>query len=144
LWLLPGLVIVCRRLWRWWINEHRGRRGDDTTGEPSDGLHSGRAGRPASGDPQIIPGTIYRKPDPMIYDQYFLMSFGIAVTWDNPDIHLERPLGTRVSSHDLLPATTYHVVARVWNLSETAPAPRLPVRFSYLRFGIGGGINPFA
>jgi hypothetical protein len=80
----------------------------------------------------------------MIYDQYFLMSQGFAVTWDNPDIHLERPPGVRVSSHDLRPATPYHVVARVWNLSEAAPAPRMPVRFSYVRFGIGGGINHFA
>jgi hypothetical protein len=75
----------------------------------------------------------------MIYDQIYLMAQGLAVTWDNPDIHLERPLGTRVSSHDLKPNTTYYVVARVWNLSVVAPAPNLPVRMSYLRFGIGGG-----
>jgi hypothetical protein len=100
--------------------------------------------RPATGDPQTIPGTIYRKPDPMIYDQYWLMSQGFAVTWDNPDIHLERPLGNRVSSHDLLPSTSYHVITRVWNLSESAAAPRMPVRFSFLRFGIGGGKTTFA
>jgi hypothetical protein len=80
----------------------------------------------------------------MIYDQYWLMSQGFAVTWDNPDIHLERPLGNPVSSHDLLPATSYHVIARVWNLSESAAAPRMPVRFSFLRFGIGGGKTTFA
>jgi hypothetical protein len=26
------------------------------------------------------------RPDPMIYDQYYLASLGLAVTWDNPDI----------------------------------------------------------
>src|SRR5690349_9581341 len=28
----------------------------------------------------------YHRPDPCIYDQYYLMSLGLAVTWDNPDI----------------------------------------------------------
>jgi hypothetical protein len=100
-------------------------------------LTAGGPGRPATGDKQTIPGTIYRRPDPMIYDQYYLMSQGLAVTWDNPDIHLERPLGTPVSSHDLLPNTEYHVIARIWNLSGRAPAVGLPVEVSYLSFGIG-------
>lgn len=107
-------------------------------------LPSAGGTRPATGAKQTVPGTIYRKPDPMIYDQYYLQSQGFAVTWDNPDIHLERPPGTRVSSHDLLPNTAYQVVSRIWNLSETAPAPGLPVRVSYLRFGIGGGKTDFA
>jgi hypothetical protein len=127
-----------------WLDGRKGSDDGSDPSRPSDGPPSAGGTRPATGDHQIIPGTIYRKPDPMIYDQYYLMSQGFAVTWDNPDIHLERPLGNRVSSHDLLPSTTYHVVARVWNLSETAPAPRMPIRFSYLRFGIGGGKTPFA
>ena len=31
-----------------------------------------------------LPSTIYKRPDPLIYSQYFLMSKGLAVTWDNP------------------------------------------------------------
>lgn len=80
----------------------------------------------------------------MIYDQYFLMSQGFAVTWDNPDIHLERPLGTPVPSHDLMRNTDYHVIARIWNLSEKAPAAHLPVQVSYLTFGIGTKKTTFA
>src|SRR6266853_337974 len=30
----------------------------------------------------------YHRPDPCIYDQYYLMSLGLAVTWDNPDISI--------------------------------------------------------
>lgn len=64
---------------------------------------------------------------------------GLAVTWDNPDIHLELPAapGVPVDSHTLKPDTTYHVIARTWNGSNTAPAVDLPVRVSYLEFGIG-------
>ncbi|HEX8110738.1 MAG TPA: hypothetical protein VF516_23565 [Kofleriaceae bacterium] len=79
---------------------------------------------------------VYRRPDPMIYDQYYLMKQGIAVTWDNPDIHLELG-GVTVPSESLLPSTTYDVVARIWNGSTDAPAVNMPVRFSYLTFGIG-------
>src|SRR6187549_874514 len=28
----------------------------------------------------------YHRPDPCIYDQYYLMGLGLAVTWDNPDV----------------------------------------------------------
>jgi hypothetical protein len=72
----------------------------------------------------------------MIYAQHFLMDQGIAVTWDNPDIHLERG-GTPVLSSDLAANTEYDVVARIWNGSLDAPAVNLPVTFSYLAFGIG-------
>lgn len=105
---------------------------------------AGTPSRPATGERQTIPATIYRRPDPMIYDQYYLQSLGLAVTWDNPDIHLERPLGTPVASHDLKPGTDYHVISRVWNLSERAPAPHLPVQVSYLSFGIGTKKTTFA
>ncbi len=142
-WLLPaGIVVVCQRVKRCL---HRAEDEPDGAPPGTRGVPpSAGRDRPATGAPQTIPGTIYRKPDPMIYDQYWLMSHGFAVTWDNPDIHLERPLGNPVSSHDLLPSTAYHVVARVWNLSESAAAPRMPVRFSFLRFGIGGGKTTFA
>ena len=67
------------------------------------------------------------------------MAHGIAVTWDNPDIHLELPgvPGTPVDSHSLNPDTVYVVVARIWNGATTAPALGLPVKVSYLEFGIG-------
>ena len=78
----------------------------------------------------------YRKPDPLIYDQYFLMSLGLAVTWDNPDIELRRG-DVLVSSSEILPDTDYEIVARIWNGSTDAPIVNLPVYFSYLEFGIG-------
>lgn len=85
---------------------------------------------------QRVPAEIYRRPDPLIYSQAYLMAQGVAVTWDNPDIHLERD-GTLVGSHELSAATRYEIVARVWNGSTEAPAINMPVRFSYLQFGIG-------
>lgn len=90
-------------------------------------------------DGQAVPPWAYRQPDPLIYSQTYLQSLGLAVTWDNPDIHLERPgtPGVPVDAHQLQPDTTYTVVARIWNGSSSAPAVDLPVRFSYLTFGIG-------
>jgi hypothetical protein len=92
--------------------------------------------RPGDG---TVPPWAYRQPDPLIYSQRYLLSQGLAVTWDNPDIHLERPSapGTPVDSNTLDPATEYIVVARVWNGSTTAPAVQMPVKLSYLSFGIG-------
>ena len=84
-----------------------------------------------------LSGRVYRRPDPLIYSQKYLMGLGLAVTWDNPDIHLEKD-GSPAPPHSLLPATTYTIIARVWNGSTTAPAINMPVRFSYLDFGIGG------
>ena len=83
-----------------------------------------------------IKSSVYKKPDPTIYDQYYLMALGIAVTWDNPDIQLYYQ-GAPVSSEDLLPATEYQVVARIWNNSTQAVAAGLPVKLSYLSFGVG-------
>jgi hypothetical protein len=65
------------------------------------------------------------------------MSQGFAVTWDNPDIWLQLN-GASVPSASFQPDTSYDVVARVWNNSTEAPAVGLPVRFSYIDFGIGG------
>lgn len=138
-WLAPLLLVCARpllkRLIRWLCRTEAGRDG---------GALSAGGTRPATGEKQTIPGIIYRRPDPMIYDQYYLQSQGLAVTWDNPDIHLERPRGTPVSSHDLEPGTDYYVISRIWNLSEKAPAPRLPVQFSYLDFGVGTTKTTFA
>jgi hypothetical protein len=82
--------------------------------------------------------------DPLIYDQYYQSSLGLAVTWDNPDIQLYvhgAPLSTPVSSSDLQTGTVYDIVARVWN-GSAAPEVDLPVHFSYLDFGIGTVSNP--
>jgi hypothetical protein len=82
-----------------------------------------------------------KRPDPLIYDQYYLMALGFAVTWDNPDIWLEKG-GVVVSPDQLTPSTTYEVVARIWNSSTEAVVAGLPVTFSYLSFGIGIQRNP--
>src|ERR1022692_1410503 len=86
---------------------------------------------------QHVPGHIYKRPDPMIYSQQYLMSKGLAVTWNNPDTHLELG-GVEVDSTDLKPNTTYDVVARIWNNSLDAVVVGMPVDFSFLSFGIGG------
>jgi len=86
---------------------------------------------------QHIPGHIYKKPDPMIYSQQYLLSKGLAVTWNNPDVHLELG-GVVVDSSDLQPNTNYDVIARIWNNSLDAVVVQMPVDFSFLSFGIGG------
>lgn len=101
----------------------------------------GRAARGSDSHCNPVRHPSYRKPDPLIYDQYFLMSLGLAVTWDNPDIELKRG-GQTVSSSDVLPDTEYEIVARVWNGSTDAPIVQLPVYFSYLEFGIGMTSHP--
>jgi hypothetical protein len=78
----------------------------------------------------------FKRPDPLIYSQFYLMSLGLGVTWDNPDIQLFLG-GIPVAPSDLKANTDYEVVARVWNNSTEAPVARLPVRFSYLSFGAG-------
>lgn|SRR5271169_4233013 len=83
-----------------------------------------------------INNPAFVRPDPMIYDQYYLTSLGLAVTWDNPDIQLYLN-GTPVSSSLLLQGTTYEVVAQIWNNSTDAPVVGMPVAFSFLEFGVG-------
>lgn len=97
----------------------------------------GAANRGPKESPELcarIKDSVYKRPDPMIYSQPFLGSQGLAVTWDNPDIHLERN-GVVVNSSSLSPATEYDIVARIWNGSNIAPAIDFPVTFSYLEFG---------
>lgn len=96
----------------------------------------GRAAKGADSNCTPIRHPAWRQPDPLIYDQYFLMGLGLAVTWDNPDIALQRG-GVTVPSSELKPDTDYDIVARVWNGSTDAPVVQLPVYFSYLEFGIG-------
>ena len=87
-----------------------------------------------------VPTWAYRRPDPLLYSQAYLSSLGLAVTWDNPDITVERA-GMVVDQHDLAPATDYDVVVRVWNGSTSGPAVDMPVRVSYLDFGIGTSVS---
>src|ERR1041384_5190263 len=70
------------------------------------------------------------RPDPLIYDQYYLAKLGLAVTWDNPDIQLWK-LGVPVSSSLLESDTDYTIVARVSNPTFAAPVPQMPGRFFY-------------
>jgi hypothetical protein len=78
----------------------------------------------------------FHRPDPLIYSQKYLLSLGLAVTWDNPDIVLLRN-GAIVSEGDLLPDTDYEIDATVWNNSFDAPVVGLTVDFAFLSFGVG-------
>jgi hypothetical protein len=88
-----------------------------------------------------IPPNVYQRPDPLIYSQSYLMSLGMSVTWDNPDIWMERG-GVTVGSHDLLPDTDYTAVAQIWNGSFRAPAVGMRVQLGYNAFGIGAPVSP--
>lgn len=83
-----------------------------------------------------ISDPAYKRPDPMIYSQFYLMKQGLAVTWDNPDIEIYKG-NVFVPSHELQPDTNYQIVARIWNGSVEAPVVGLPVQFFYLSFGVG-------
>ena len=77
-----------------------------------------------------------KKPDPFLYCQYYLISLGFPVTWDNPDIFVYEG-STLVDPHQLKANTTYRIVARIWNSSNFVPVFHLEVAFSYLSFGMG-------
>lgn len=89
-----------------------------------------------------IPSGVWLQPDAYLYSQGYLMSLGMAVTWDNPDVELTDSGGAVVGSHDLLPLTDYEITARIHNRSNNAPAPGMPVVFTLLSFGAGGGSQP--
>jgi hypothetical protein len=98
-----------------------------------------------------LPPDVYRRPDPLIYSQPYLMAMGLAVTWDNPDIQLHEPnpaapdgLGAAVASYGLAPDHDYKVQVRIWNGSYHAPAPGLPVHLSFLSFGASTISTPIA
>src|SRR5262245_47475540 len=77
-----------------------------------------------------IDNPAFVRPDPLIYSQRSLISRGLAVTWDNPDIVLFKG-GVPVSSSDLETSTTYDVQIRVWNNSLEAPVVNMPVHVSF-------------
>lgn len=89
-----------------------------------------------------IPAGIWLQPDAYLYSQRYLMSLGIGVTWDNPDVQLTDMGGTVVGSHDLLPSTKYRIAATIHNRSNDAPAPGMPVVFTLFSFGAGGSSQP--
>jgi len=91
---------------------------------------------PVQPDCVTIDHPAFVRPDPLLYSQEALIAQGLAVTWDNPDISLLLA-GVPVSSSSLQPGTTYDVQVRVWNNSLDAPVVAMPVRLSYLDFGVG-------
>lgn len=44
----------------------------------------------AARDPCKVNNPAFHRPDPCIYSQQYLLSLGLPVTWDNPDIVLRR------------------------------------------------------
>lgn len=111
------LHTICELLARWWRRQRRGK-----------------VSTPRSCVPINEPAFV--RPDPLIYDQYYLISLGLSVTWNNPDIQLYLN-GAPVASSQLQPGTTYEVAAQIWNNSTDAPVVNMPVAFSFLEFGIG-------
>src|SRR2546430_3041302 len=137
--LLSSLVTMVRTiayewllaLWAWWRRLAGGcRRASAAKRIPV------RERRAARGQCTPIRDIAFKKPDPLLYSQSYLMSQGLAVTWDNPDIALYLN-GVLVPSSQLASDTEYEIVARIWNNSTDAPVPMLPVAFSYLSFEIG-------
>jgi hypothetical protein len=103
-----------------------------------EGLKERRRGRDPGCPPKCgrVPADVYKRADPMIYSQRYLIEQGLAVTWNNPDIQLFEN-GQPVSSSQLKPNTDYEVRATIWNNSTQAPAVGLGVEFYYHDFGIG-------
>jgi hypothetical protein len=80
-----------------------------------------------------IPEAVIRRPDPCLYSQRLLMSQGLPVTWNNPDIWVARadnPAGIEPDSYHLQDDTDYIVTVRVHNAS-TDPAIGVRVRLNY-------------
>ncbi|MEI9431610.1 hypothetical protein [Mesorhizobium sp. Cs1299R1N3] len=98
---------------------------------------------PAQNDCCIqLPPDIYKRADPLLYAQYYLMAQGLAVTWDNPDIDIFD--GAAPVTGALQPSRTYRVRVRVWNGSYDAPAVGVGVALSYLSFGAQTVSRPIA
>jgi hypothetical protein len=70
--------------------------------------------------------SILKRPDPMIYSQYWLMKRGLSVTWDNPDIQLFEPGGGAVDPTKLERAHDYEGAVQCWNNSYDAGVPAPP------------------
>jgi hypothetical protein len=83
----------------------------------------------------------YHRADPLIYSQKYLLSKGLAVTWNNPDIILLQN-GVIVDEANLQPNTEYEIDATIWNNSYDAPVVGMAVNFSYLSFGASTTVTP--
>jgi hypothetical protein len=126
---LTELIVLIRR----WLQIHgRGKS-----------LRDVRRGRPLRCAPRcaVVRSDVYKRADPLIYSQFYLMEQGLAVTWDNPDIQLFET-GVAVPSTLIKPDADYEVVATVYNNSTDAPAVGLPVEFSFRSFGVGATLTP--
>lgn len=80
-----------------------------------------------------IPEAVVRRPDPCLYSQRLLMSQGLSVTWNNPDIWAARadnPAAIEPDSYHLQDDTDYIVTVRVHNASTDA-AIGVRVRLNY-------------
>jgi hypothetical protein len=84
-----------------------------------------------------LPPSVHLRADPMLYSQSWLMSQGLAVTWDNPDIQIYDMVGNAVEPVGLIPDQDYQVVVRIWNNSYGGPAAGLGVNLSFIRIGFG-------
>jgi hypothetical protein len=121
----PGLCTIIRGLLRWL---HR---------PPPHGVRHGRCCID-------VPPDAYKRADPLIYAQYYLMKMGLSVTWDNPDIQLFDHGVPVPPSTKLAPDHAYQVQVRVWNGSYDAPAAGVGVQLSYLSFGVATTTHPIA
>ncbi len=92
----------------------------------------------------FVPEHAIRQADPLVYSQQWLISQGLAVTWQNPDFRIEEAAvpGVAAPSWDLHPDTDYRVYVNVWNGSGSAPAVGVGVEVGYIDFGIGGVLVP--
>jgi len=80
-----------------------------------------------------VPEPLIRRPDPCIYSQALLLSQGLPVTWDNPDIWMapaSNPGAIEPDSYHLQDDTDYIVSVQVHNAS-TDPAINVQVRLVY-------------
>jgi hypothetical protein len=117
--LLPFLRGLCRAL-------HRGFRKPDR-----------------GGCCLTLPPSVHLRADPMLYAQYWLMSQGLAVTWDNPDIQIYDAGSNKPVPPDSLQLDhDYQVEVRVWNGSYSAPAVGLGIDLSYIHIGFGNAQTP--
>lgn len=77
-----------------------------------------------------VPENIKRKPDPCLYSQFYRMSQGLSVTWNNPDIWITTPDGTVVESSALKGDSDYIVNVQIHDASFD-PALATQVRCFY-------------
>lgn len=86
-----------------------------------------------------LPEAAIRRPDPCIYSQQLLMSQGLPVTWNNPDIWIARadtPGIIEPDSYHLEDDTDYIVFVQAHNASTDA-AIGVRVRLNYRPWSFG-------